>query len=54
MYKIDCPDGRKPFGKEAKKYTASLVARKSTQVTKLDSDKYCRMIGVATANGKRQ
>ncbi|WP_354005653.1 thermonuclease family protein [Desulfofustis limnaeus] len=52
LYGIDCPEDGQPFGRAAKKFTASLVAGKHVQVTKYDTDRYGRLVGVVTVNGR--
>lgn len=46
LYGIDTPEKAQAFGKQAKKFTASLVARKNVTVTVHDTDKYGRSVGV--------
>ncbi|SHH63430.1 thermonuclease family protein [Desulfofustis glycolicus] len=52
LYGIDCPEDGQPFGRAAKKFTASLVAGKHVQVTQYDTDRYGRMVGVVTVSGR--
>lgn len=46
LYGIDCPEKSQDFGNRAKKFTASLVARKTVKVIPYDIDKYGRTVGV--------
>lgn len=46
LYGIDCPEKSQDFGNRAKKFTASLVARKTVRVVSYDIDKYGRTVGV--------
>jgi len=52
LYGIDCPEsGSKTFGDSAKKFTASLMARKMASVDLFDTDRYGRTVGVVTVDG---
>ena len=44
LYGIDTPEKKQAFGKAAKKYTASLTARKTAEVTANDTDRYGRIL----------
>jgi len=51
LYGIDCPEDGQPFGRAAKKFTSRLVHGKHVSVTKYDTDKYGRTVGVVLVNG---
>jgi endonuclease YncB( thermonuclease family) len=51
LYGIDTPEKKQVFGKAAKKYTASLTAGKTVNVTTYDTDRYGRTVGVVQVNG---
>lgn len=51
LYGIDTPEKGQAFGKAAKKYTSSLVARKTIKIIPYDTDKYERTVGVVLVDG---
>jgi endonuclease YncB( thermonuclease family) len=51
LYGIDTPEKGQPFGKAAKKYTASLTAGKTVKVIAYDTDRYGRTVGVIMVDG---
>lgn len=46
FYGIDTPESKQAYGKQAKKFTASLTAGKQVSVKVYDTDKYGRSVGV--------
>lgn len=52
LYGIDCPEKKQAFGKKAKKFTSSMVYGKKVTVRKVTRDKYGRVIGWVSINGK--
>lgn len=51
LYGIDTPEKAQAFGKQAKKFTASLTAGKRAKVEVYDTDRYGRSVGVVFVNG---
>ena len=51
LYGIDCPEKGQSFGKAAKNLTSRLTYRKTAVVTKYDTDKYGRTVGVVQVGG---
>lgn len=51
LYGIDTPEKAQAFGKQAKKFTASLTAGKQVSVEVYDTDRYGRSVGVVFING---
>ncbi|WP_240744199.1 thermonuclease family protein [Desulfopila sp. IMCC35006] len=51
LYGIDTPEKGQAFGQAAKKFTSSLTASKTAEVTVYDTDKYGRTVGVVMVNG---
>jgi len=51
LYGIDTPEKAQAYGKQAKKFTASLTAGKRATTTVYDTDRYGRSVGVVFVNG---
>ncbi len=51
LYGIDTPEKSQAFGNKAKKFTSSLTASKTAEVTAYDTDRYGRTVGVVMVNG---
>jgi len=51
LYGIDTPEKAQAYGKQAKKFTASLTAGKRATVKVYDTDRYGRSVGVVFVNG---
>ncbi|WP_267926080.1 thermonuclease family protein [Desulfolithobacter dissulfuricans] len=52
LYGIDTPEKRQPFGQKAKKFTNSLVRKKTVYVEPIDKDRYGRTVGLVYINGQ--
>jgi endonuclease YncB( thermonuclease family) len=51
LYGIDTPEKAQAFGKQAKKFTASLTSGKQVSVKVYDTDRYGRSVGVVFVSG---
>jgi endonuclease YncB( thermonuclease family) len=52
LHGIDTPEKRQTFGNKAKKFTSKMVAGKTVDVHKTDTDRYGRTVAIITVDGK--
>ena len=52
LYGIDCPEKGQDFGQQAKAITAALVAGRSVDIEKKDTDRYDRIVGLVKIDGQ--
>ncbi len=46
LYGIDCPERSQAYGQRARQFTASRVAGQTVRVTRMDTDRYGRVVGI--------
>jgi endonuclease YncB( thermonuclease family) len=52
LYGIDTPERKQAYGREAKNFTAGMIAGKPVEIEKLGKDRYGRIIGLVYVNGR--
>ncbi len=52
LFAIDCPEYKQSYGREARAFAASIIEHKAVQVEVVDRDRYGRIVGLVTVDGR--